>query len=131
MSLAAQKMSLKHFESSRCQALGWTNLGSGLMRANSRNDGMNDCRVLVLPEEPDGLNERLGRWLKDQLQNRRNTVRFLLPRAGTSNAFYDRGSTDIGTRRDEGAGIGRTELGIPQAPDEISERTERHSEEAF
>ena len=46
--------------------------------------------ILVLPEEPDGLNERLGRWLKDQLQKRRNTVRFLLPRAGTSNAFYDR-----------------------------------------
>jgi len=46
--------------------------------------------ILVLPEEPDRLNERLGRWLKDHLQKRRNTVRFLLPRAGTSNAFYDR-----------------------------------------
>tara|TARA_R110002072_G_scaffold303093_1_gene493202 strand:+ start:6616 stop:9324 length:2709 start_codon:yes stop_codon:yes gene_type:complete len=46
--------------------------------------------VLVLPEEPDLLNERLGKWLKDHLQKRRNTVRFLLPRAGTSNAFYDR-----------------------------------------
>jgi len=46
--------------------------------------------ILVLPEEPDRLNERLGRWLKDHLQRRRNTVRFLLPRAGTSNAFYDR-----------------------------------------
>ncbi|MEQ1945260.1 DUF499 domain-containing protein [Mesorhizobium sp. VNQ89] len=46
--------------------------------------------ILVLPEEPDRLNEQLGRWLKDHLQKRRNTVRFLLPRAGTSNAFYDR-----------------------------------------
>lgn len=46
--------------------------------------------ILVLPEEPDKLNERLGRWLKDQLQKRRNTVRFLLPRAGSSNAFHDR-----------------------------------------
>ncbi|WPZ34053.1 DUF499 domain-containing protein [Thalassobaculum sp. OXR-137] len=46
--------------------------------------------ILVLPEEPDHLNERLGKWLKDHLQKRRNTVRFLLPRAGTSNAFYDR-----------------------------------------
>ena len=46
--------------------------------------------IVVLPEEPDRLNERLGRWLKDKLQKRRNTVRFLLPRAGTSNAFYDR-----------------------------------------
>ncbi|ADZ68952.1 hypothetical protein SL003B_0519 [Polymorphum gilvum SL003B-26A1] len=46
--------------------------------------------ILVLPEEPDRINERLGRWLKDHLQKRRNTVRFLIPRNGTSNAFYDR-----------------------------------------
>ena len=46
--------------------------------------------ILVLPEEPDKLNERLGRWLKDHLQKRRNTVRFLLPRSGSSNAFQDR-----------------------------------------
>jgi hypothetical protein len=44
----------------------------------------------VLPEEPDKLNQRLGRWLKDHLQKRRNTVRFLLPRSGSSNAFQDR-----------------------------------------
>lgn len=46
--------------------------------------------ILVLPEEPDKLNERLGRWVKDHLQKRRNTVRFLLPRSGSSNAFQDR-----------------------------------------
>ncbi|QIP02981.2 DUF499 domain-containing protein [Bradyrhizobium symbiodeficiens] len=46
--------------------------------------------ILVLPEEPDKLDATLGRWLKDQLQKRRNTVRFLLPRAGSSNAFVDR-----------------------------------------
>ena len=46
--------------------------------------------ILVLPEELDHLNERLGKWLKDHLQKRRNTVRFLLPRAGTSNAYFDR-----------------------------------------
>ncbi len=46
--------------------------------------------ILVLPEEPDRLNERLGVWLKDHLQKRRNTVRFLLPRADSSNAFQDR-----------------------------------------
>lgn len=46
--------------------------------------------ILVLPEEPDKLNERLGRWLKDHLQKRRNTVRFLLPRSGSLNAFQDR-----------------------------------------
>lgn len=46
--------------------------------------------ILVLPEDPDNLNEVLGRWLKDHLQKRRNTIRFLLPRTGSSNAFYDR-----------------------------------------
>ena len=46
--------------------------------------------ILVLPEEPDKLDERLGRWIKDHLQKRRNTVRFLLPRFGSSNAFQDR-----------------------------------------
>jgi hypothetical protein len=46
--------------------------------------------ILVLPEEVDSLDQRLGRWLKDHLQKRRNTVRFLLPRSGSSNAFQDR-----------------------------------------
>lgn len=46
--------------------------------------------ILALPEEPDNLDQRLGRWLKDHLQRRRNTIRFLLPRSGLSNAFQDR-----------------------------------------
>jgi hypothetical protein len=46
--------------------------------------------ILVLPEEPDNLHQRLGRWLKDHLQKRRNTIRFLLPQVGSSNAFQDR-----------------------------------------
>ena len=46
--------------------------------------------ILVLPEEPDKIDQRLGRWLKDYLQKRRNTIRFLLPRSGSSNAFQDR-----------------------------------------
>lgn len=46
--------------------------------------------ILVLPEEPEMLDQRLGLWLKDHLQKRRNTVRFLLPRAGSTNAFLDR-----------------------------------------
>jgi hypothetical protein len=46
--------------------------------------------ILVLPEEPDRLDARLGRWIKDHLQKRRNTVRFLLPRSGSLNAFLDR-----------------------------------------
>lgn len=46
--------------------------------------------ILVLPEEPDKLDQRLGLWLKEHLQKRRNTVRFLLPRAGSLGLFQDR-----------------------------------------
>ncbi|OLS59807.1 DUF499 domain-containing protein [Pseudomonas putida] len=46
--------------------------------------------ILVLPEEPEKIDQTLGRWLKDHLQKRRNTIRFLLPRAGSTNAFQDR-----------------------------------------
>ena len=40
----------------------------------------NRIPILVLPETPDRLSERLAQWLKDHLQQRRNAVRFLLPR---------------------------------------------------
>jgi hypothetical protein len=46
--------------------------------------------ILVLPEEPEKIDRQLGLWLKTHLQKRRNTVRFLIPRAGTTNAFQDR-----------------------------------------
>ena len=46
--------------------------------------------ILVLPEEPDNIAPLLGRWLKDHLQKKRNTVRFLLPRSGSLNALQDR-----------------------------------------
>lgn len=43
--------------------------------------------ILVLPEEPDKLHERLGRFLKDHLSKRRNAVRFLIP--NSSQNMYD------------------------------------------
>jgi hypothetical protein len=46
--------------------------------------------ILVLPEEPEKIHQTLGRWIKDHLQKRRNTVRFLIPRSGSTNAFLDR-----------------------------------------
>ncbi|WP_247711953.1 DUF499 domain-containing protein [Qipengyuania qiaonensis] len=46
--------------------------------------------ILVLPEEPENIAPALGRWLKDHLQKRRNTIRFLLPRSGSLNAYQDR-----------------------------------------
>lgn len=46
--------------------------------------------ILVLPEEPEKIDQTLGCWLKDHLQKRRNTIRFLLPMSGSTNAFLDR-----------------------------------------
>jgi hypothetical protein len=64
----------------------WT----GLDEAEQPDKWDDRLPILVLPEEAEKLNATLGRWLKDQLQKRRNTVRFLLPRAGSTNAFMDR-----------------------------------------
>jgi hypothetical protein len=46
--------------------------------------------ILVLPEDPEKIDQRLGRWLKDHLQKRRNAVRFVIPRAESTNVFLDR-----------------------------------------
>ena len=46
--------------------------------------------LLLLPAEPERLDEQLGKWLKDHLHSGRNTVRFLVPQAGSINAFHDR-----------------------------------------
>jgi hypothetical protein len=59
--------------------------------ADEDKPGMWDNRIpiLVLPETPDRLSERLAQWLKDHLQQRRNAVRFLLPRAEAPPVFTD------------------------------------------
>jgi hypothetical protein len=46
--------------------------------------------ILALPQEPPRVDESLGRWLKTHLQRRRNAVRFLLPRAGSTALYHDR-----------------------------------------
>jgi hypothetical protein len=46
--------------------------------------------LVVVPEYPDKLAEVLGTWLKENLQESRNTIRFLLPQKGTGDIFYDR-----------------------------------------
>jgi hypothetical protein len=50
----------------------------------------NRIPLVVLPECPDKLDQRLGKWLKDHLPKRRNTVRFLLPYDGAPSAYHDR-----------------------------------------
>ncbi len=46
--------------------------------------------LLAVPAPPDKVEAQLGTWLKERLQTRRNAVRFLLPRDGSENLFYDR-----------------------------------------
>ena len=46
--------------------------------------------IVVLPEDLDKLDERLGNWLKDHVQRHRNTIRFLLPRIGSLSLYQDR-----------------------------------------
>jgi len=46
--------------------------------------------IIVLPQTPDKVDARLGQWLRDWLQAKRNAVRFLLPRDGSDNLFADR-----------------------------------------
>lgn len=46
--------------------------------------------VLVLPESPAKIQAQLGQWLRDNLQNNRNAVRFLVPQDGSLNLFSDR-----------------------------------------
>lgn len=46
--------------------------------------------IIVLPEEPDDFHARLGEWLKTHVPRRRNTLRFLIPKSGSQNAFLDR-----------------------------------------
>lgn len=46
--------------------------------------------MVVLPEYPERLDATLGNWLKANLQDGRNTIRFLLPQKGTDNIFHDK-----------------------------------------
>jgi len=46
--------------------------------------------LLVLPVSPEKIGPALGPWLRYHLQTRRNAVRFLLPKPGSTNLFHDR-----------------------------------------
>ena len=46
--------------------------------------------MVVVPESPEKLEASLGQWLKTQLQDGRNTIRFLLPQRAAGNVYYDR-----------------------------------------
>lgn len=44
----------------------------------------------MLPADPEKIGPTWGPWLRDHLQTRRNAVRFLLPKGGSTNLFHDR-----------------------------------------
>jgi hypothetical protein len=64
--------------------------GQRSMKPSSPSAGTTACPSSCCPRNRTTSTQRLGRWLKDHLQKRRNTVRFLLPRSGSTNAFQDR-----------------------------------------
>ena len=53
---------------------------------------MGDGRLtlIVLPEQPENVEAALGAWLKRHLPQRRNTLRFLLPKKTSANIYFDR-----------------------------------------
>ena len=46
--------------------------------------------LIILPEYPENLDATLGAWLKQHLSQRRNTLRFLLPKKSAGNIYFDR-----------------------------------------
>ena len=57
--------------------------------------------ILVLPEQPDYLNAKLGAWLKAHLTERRNIPRYLLPRCEDGNIFLDPSLGGVRPRGDD------------------------------
>ncbi len=50
----------------------------------------NQLVLVVLPENPESMDAPLGAWLKQHLAQRRNTLRFLLPKKAAGNLYFDR-----------------------------------------
>jgi hypothetical protein len=64
----------------------WTELPE-----NERPDRWDGRLTLIaLPENPDNVEPTLGAWLKRHLPQRRNTLRFLLPKKASGNIYFDR-----------------------------------------
>jgi hypothetical protein len=49
--------------------------------------------LIVLPEYPENLDATVGPWLKQHVSQRRNTLRFLLPKKSAGNIYFDRDLT--------------------------------------
>ena len=56
----------------------------------TRSLGDGRLTLIVLPEQVENVEATLGAWLKRHLSQRRNTLRFLLPKKASSNIYFDR-----------------------------------------
>ena len=67
---------------------------------NERPENWNDDRIpiLILPEDVENLHEVLGVWLHQHVPTKRNTVRFLIPKSGSTNAYLDKDNLVIPAR---------------------------------
>ncbi|MED4225398.1 DUF499 domain-containing protein [Neobacillus cucumis] len=50
----------------------------------------NRIPLIVVPEHVDKMEEVLGRWLGKHVSAKRNTIRFLLPKSGTTNIYLNK-----------------------------------------
>jgi hypothetical protein len=70
---------------------GWQNDPWSELPENERPDRWDGrLTTIVVPEHVENIEATLGLWLKRSLSKHRNTVRFLLPKKGTPNIYYDR-----------------------------------------
>lgn len=69
----------------------WQSDPWGELPENDRPDHWDGrLTLIVLPEQTDNVEATLGVWLKQHLSQRRNTLRFLLPRKSSANIYFDR-----------------------------------------
>jgi hypothetical protein len=69
----------------------WLNDPWGKLPESERPDRWDGRLTLVaLPEYPDNIEATLGAWLKRHVQQRRNTLRFLLPKRSSGNIYFNR-----------------------------------------
>lgn len=66
-----------------------TNPWAGLDDADMPGGWSSKIPLLVPPECPDNIGATFGTWLKAHMGTQRNVVRFLLPRKGAANIYFD------------------------------------------
>jgi Protein of unknown function (DUF499) len=69
----------------------WQNNPWAELPENERPDRWDGrLTLIVLPEFPENIEATLGVWLKLHLPQRRNTLRFLLPKTASTSIYFDR-----------------------------------------